>query len=232
MKFHRRVRLLFRLSLIVLCPSVGNLPDPHDCIACCGTHPSSSGQVGLVSIYKCEPNKGMNRVFFDCGRKALERLNADSKMLTDISRRYSCKTADIMSRLDTESENISSLKGRLSSLSSYAAEREKASILEELSASDDSVYTYSSELFSADELLKLGFAVAAEASGKLLILMQPEAKTCILISSGEQKCGKLVKENVQTYNGRGGGRDDNARALFTSEKDMKDFARALTEMVK
>ena len=212
--------------------TVGNLPDPHDCIACCGTHPSSSGQVGLVSIYKCEPNKGMNRVFFDCGRKALERLNADSKMLTDISRRYSCKTADIMSRLDTESENISSLKGRLSSLSSYAAEREKASILEELSASDDSVYTYSSELFSADELLKLGFAVAAEASGKLLILMQPEAKTCILISSGEQKCGKLVKENVQTYNGRGGGRDDNARALFTSEKDMKDFARALTEMVK
>ena len=212
--------------------TVGDLPDPHDCIACCGTHPSSTGQVGLVSIYKCEPNKGMNRVFFDCGRKALERLDTDSKMLTEISKRYSCKTADILSRLDIEAENISKLKGRLSVLASYAAEKEKAYMLADISATDDPVYTYSSVLFSADELLKLGFAAAAETSGKLLILMQPEAKTCILISSGEQKCGKLVKDNAKAYNGRGGGRDDNARALFNSEKDMKDFARALKEMVK
>ena len=70
--------------------TVGDKSDPYDCIACCGTHPSSSGQVGLVAIYKSEPNKGMNRVFFDCGRKALDKLCENSLLLSAASKRYSC----------------------------------------------------------------------------------------------------------------------------------------------
>ena len=217
-----------RVSVVM----VGNLPDPYDCIACCGTHPSSSGQVGLVSIYKCEPNKGMNRVFFDCGRKALERLSSDSRMLSDISRRYSCKTADLPSRLDTEAENISGLKGRLAALASYVSENEKETLLSEISSSDSPVFTYRTDILSTDELLKLGFAVLKETDGKLLIMMQTAQTTCLLFSSGEAKCGRLVKEHAQAYGGRGGGRDDNARALFSNVKDMTDFAEAIREVIK
>ena len=39
--------------------SVGDIADPADCVACCGTHPKTSGQVGLVKIYKVEKNKDM-----------------------------------------------------------------------------------------------------------------------------------------------------------------------------
>lgn len=217
-----------RVSVVM----VGELPDPYDCIACCGTHPSSSGQVGLVTIYKCEPNKGMNRIFFDCGRKALERLGADSRELSAIARRYSCKTADLPARLDSEAENLSSLKGRLASLASYVSENEKAVILGEIRSSDASVYTYSTEILSTDELLKLGFAVSAETDGMLLLFMQTAANTCLLFSSGDAACGKLVKEHAPAYNGRGGGRDDNARAVFSELKDMKNFANALAEMLQ
>lgn len=217
-----------RVSVVM----VGDLPDPYDCIACCGTHPSTSGQVGLVAIYKCDPNKGMNRVFFDCGKRALEHLSADSKELSGIAKRYSCKTADLPSRLDSEAENISSLKGRLAALASYVSEKEKALILEEIAASKAGVYVYSTDILSTDELLKLGFAVSAETNGMLLVFMQTEANTCLLFSSGDARCGNLVKENAAAYHGRGGGRDDNARALFSDLKDMKSFAKALEEMVK
>ena len=217
-----------RVSVVM----VGDLPDPYDCIACCGTHPSTSGQVGLVAIYKCDPNKGMNRVFFDCGKRALEHLSADSKELSGIAKRYSCKTADLPSRLDSEAENISSLKGRLAALASYVSEKEKALILEEIAASKAGVYVYSTDILSTDELLKLGFAVSAETNGMLLVFMQTAANTCLLFSSGDARCGKLVKENAAAYHGRGGGRDDNARALFGDLKDMKSFAKALEEMVK
>ncbi|MBR7088714.1 MAG: alanyl-tRNA editing protein [Mogibacterium sp.] len=212
--------------------TVGDLSDPYDCIACCGTHPSTSGQVGLVALYKCEPNKGMNRVFFDCGRKAMERLAGDFRILSDVARRYSCSPADLESRLDAEAANISSLKGRISAFASYVTEREKASILAEISEDESPAYVYSSDLLSTDELLKLGFAVMNETSGKLLIFMQPESRTCLLFSSGEAKCGKLVKENAKAFGGRGGGRDDNARAVFTELKDMKAFAAAVSEMVQ
>ena len=217
-----------RVSVVM----VGDLPDPYDCIACCGTHPSTSGQVGLVAIYKCDPNKGMNRVFFDCGKRALEHLSADSKELSGIAKRYSCKTADLPSRLDSEAENISSLKGRLVALASYVSEKEKALILEEIAASKAGVYVYSTDILSTDELLKLGFAVSAETNGMLLVFMQTAANTCLLFSSGDARCGNLVKENAAAYHGRGGGRDDNARALFSDLKDMKSFAKALEEMVK
>ena len=134
--------------------TVGDLPDPYDCIACCGTHPSSSGQVGLVALYKCEPNKGMNRIYFDCGSMALSRLSEDSRMLADISRRYSCKTSDLPKRLDREAESISSLKGRLAALASYAAEAESSEMLREIKEQGSAVYTYETDMFSTDELLK------------------------------------------------------------------------------
>ncbi len=212
--------------------TVGDIEDPFDCIACCGTHPSSTGQVGLVSLYKCEPNKGMNRVFFDCGKRAFDKLAGDFSILTGVSKRYSCSPEDLPSRLDSEAESISALKGRVASFASYVSEKEKEDILRQIEADGCRSFTYSTSLLTADELLKLGFAVIKEAEGILLILMQPEAKTCLLLSSGDVKCGQFVKENAKTFNGRGGGRDDNARALFTDVKDMKAFATAAAEVVK
>ena len=209
--------------------TVGGPEDPYDCIACCGTHPARSSEVGLLAVYKCEPNKGMNRIFFDCGIAAWEKLTADSRMLSDISKRYSCSPADLASRLDLEADNISSLKARLAALSAYAKENEKDRILAGIGTPGSRTKTalYTSELFSVDDLLKLGFSVINGTSGLLLLMMHPESCTCLLFSSGEAKCGALVKEHAPEFGGRGGGRDDSARAVFSSLRDMKAFAEAL-----
>lgn len=212
--------------------TVGDPSDPADCIACCGTHPSTSGQVGLLAIYKCEPNKGMNRIFFDCGSKARERLSSDSRLLTEIAKRYSCSTADLMKRLDTEAETISSLKARVAGLSNYVRSIESKRILDEMALAEDKVYTYSSDILSTDELLKLGFSVIGEAEGKVLVLTHPESLTCLLFSSCDVKCGKLIKEHASEFGGRGGGRDDNARAIFKTSADMKAFASAVCKMLQ
>ena len=210
--------------------TVGDAEDPYDCIACCGTHPARSSEVGLLAIYKCEPNKGMNRIFFDCGIAAKEKLSADSRMLSEISKRYSCSPADLESRLDLEAENISSLKARLAALTAYAKEIEKERILSGLDVPGRTARTalYTTELLSVDDLLKLGFSVINETSGLLLIMKHPETKTCLLFSSSEDhRCGEIVKANVSNYNGRGGGKDDNARAVFTALRDMDAFADAV-----
>lgn len=212
--------------------TVGDLSDPYDCIACCGTHPSSSGQVGLVALYKCEPNKGMNRVFFDCGKKAIDRLKGDFSILSEAAKRYSCSPSDLLSRLDREEETASSLRGRVSAFASYVSEKEKEKIINDISESGCASYVYSSDLLSADELLKLGFSVINDVKGLFLIMMQPSSGTCLLLSSGDAKCGVLVKEHAREFGGRGGGRDDNARAIFSDTKDMKAFASRMAEVVK
>lgn len=202
--------------------TVGDPADPYDCIACCGVHPARSSEVGLLAIYKCEPNKGMNRIYFDCGKYALEKLSSDSALLAEAAKKYSCSPADLAARMDLEAEKVSALKAKLAGLTAYVSEAGKARIMSE--AAEVPVYVYASEILGTDDLLKLGFSVINETEGKLLLMMDTASNTCLLFSSGDAKCGDLVKQNAPGFGGRGGGRPDNARAVFGSLKDMKAFA--------
>lgn len=204
--------------------TVGDLNDPYDCIACCGTHPARSSEVGLLAIYKREPNKGMNRIYFDCGKAAFDKLSADSRTLAEAARRYSCSPADLPGRLDAEADSISALKARLAGMTAYIKDVEKEKILGSVQNAGAAGYVYSSEVLSADDLLKLGFSVINEVPGLFLIMRQPESHTCLLLSSSEErKCGAIVKASAKGFNGKGGGRDDNARAIFPSTSDMDAF---------
>ena len=209
--------------------TVGDLSDPYDCIACCGTHPARSSEVGLLAIYKREPNKGMNRIYFDCGKAAFDRLSADSRILAEAARRYSCSPADFIGRLDAEAESVSALKARLAGMTAYIKDAEKEKILQSACDAGASGYVYSSDVLNADDLLKLGFSVINEIPGLFLIMRQPESHTCLLLSSSEKrKCGAIVKANVKDFNGKGGGRDDNARAIFPSNADMDAFIKEIS----
>ena len=209
--------------------TVGDPDDPYDCIACCGTHPARSSEVGLLAIYKREPNKGMNRIYFDCGKAAFEKLSADSRTLAEAARRYSCSPSDLPGRLDAEADSISSLKARLAAMTAYIKDAEKEKILGSAANAGASGYIYSSDTLNADDLLKLGFSVINEVPGLFLIMRQPESHTCLLLSSSEERrCGAIVKEKVKGFNGKGGGRDDNARAIFPTTADMDAFIGEIT----
>ena len=212
--------------------SVGDLSDPYDCIACCGVHPARSSEVGLVSIYKCEPNKGMNRIFFDCGISAFEKLTADSHILRDIATGYSCSASDVPSRMAAEAENVSALKTKLSDMTNYVKEAEKERIINEIKASSASVHSYSSDILAIDDLLKMGFDVIHEIDGLLLFMISPASHTCVLLSSRDDaNCGALVKEHAVGFGGKGGGRPDNARAMFSSAEDMEAFITRIKEII-
>ena len=209
---------------VVSVVSVGDLNDPYDCIACCGVHPARSSEVGLLAIYKCEPNKGMNRIFFDCGANALERLKKEFNILKGIAQDRSCSSADVPARLASDAEAASKLREQLSCMTDYVKSAEKDLIIAEIKKAGTNVHSYSSDILGPDDLLKLGFDIIHEIDGLLLILSNPPSNTCLLLSSREDaKCGQLVKENAPKHDGKGGGRDDNARAMFTSAGDMQAF---------
>ena len=47
-----RKALAIEKDITIVC--VGAVENLSDCVACCGTHPSTTGQVGLIKIYKVE----------------------------------------------------------------------------------------------------------------------------------------------------------------------------------
>ena len=65
-----RKALAIEKDISIVC--VGSIDNPSDCVACCGTHPATAGQVGVIKILKLENYKGMFRIYCEAGRRALE----------------------------------------------------------------------------------------------------------------------------------------------------------------
>ena len=58
---------------------------------------------------------------------------------------------------------------------------------------------------------------------EILIGIITQDNNLILASNGNISCGSLVKNNIKKYNGKGGGRDDNARGKFDDISSLKSF---------
>ena len=64
------------------------IPD-YDYNGCGGTHPTSTGQVGLLKILATEKMKQQIRVHFVCGKRVLDQLAMRKNVLADVARQLS-----------------------------------------------------------------------------------------------------------------------------------------------
>lgn len=210
--------------------TIGDLESPHDCVACCGTHFHRTGEVGLIRIHKFEPNKGMNRIYFECGDRALESMQSDDALLRSVQERFSAGSHDLLQKMDIRDEKEAELRQDCTGLRQYYRDREMARITSLLHRDTPDFYQDSFTLVSPDDLLKLGFAIMEdEAAPALMALVHRPSHTVLLFSDGSRNCGALVKEHVKSLGGRGGGRPDQARALMPNEDAVEKFIESLKE---
>lgn len=208
--------------------TIGDLESPHDCVACCGTHFHRTGEVGLIRIHKFEPNKGMNRIYFECGDRALESMQSDDTLLRSVQERFSAGSHDLLQKMDIRDEKEAELRQDCTGLRQYYRDREMARITSLLHRDTPDFYQDSFTLVSPDDLLKLGFAIMEdEAAPALMALVHRPSHTVLLFSDGSRNCGALVKEHARSLGGRGGGRPDQARALMPNEDAVEKFIESL-----
>lgn len=210
--------------------TIGDLESPHDCVACCGTHFHRTGEGGLIRIHKFEPNKGMNRIYFECGDRALESMQSDDTLLRSVQERFSAGSHDLLQKMDIRDEKEAELRQDCTGLRQYYRDREMARITSLLHRDTPDFYQDSFTLVSPDDLLKLGFAIMEdEAAPALMTLVHRPSHTVLLFSDGSRNCGALVKEHAKSLGGRGGGRPDQARALMPNEDAVEEFIESLKE---
>ncbi|MEG0919054.1 MAG: alanine--tRNA ligase-related protein [Anaerovoracaceae bacterium] len=216
--------------------SIGSIHDPSDCVACCGTHPSSAGQVGLVKIYKVENNKGMFRVYFEAGARALADYDKKHDLLVELGNRYSAGTNDLMKKIKATEDKHKETKAQLNKLRQSVINSrideisEDIEILQEDGASP-SILVYQYDDMNIDSLLNIGRPLSNKIP-KLLIIVSAEDHTVLLFSKGDIDCGKLVKENAPIYQGKGGGNQTSARAMFTSKTNVETFIDLLDKHLR
>lgn len=215
--------------------------EPADCVACCGTHPSTTGQVGLIKIYKVEKYKDMTRIYCDAGRKALTDYQRKHEILTNEANRYSASVEEFPEKLRIQEEKTAAIRNELHHLKKAYIETEKEKLDAVLGDIDQSgsktpVILYPLLHLSMDDAFTMAKSymgnIRASKTHPLLLLYVPAQTSCVLVSDGTVHCGKLVKEYASFYQGKGGGNDVSARAIFTSDEDARLFADLLEKHLK
>lgn len=184
------------------------IPD-YDYNGCGGTHPTSTGQVGLIKIMGTEKMKKNTRVSFVCGNRVLNQLAMRKNVLSDIARQLSVpeESAAIALRkvLDDGKTMEKALEDAKNQLLEYEAKELVAASV------DTGLIAASFENRSVQDLQKLGRAVISQfGEGICLLVAENEDKLQFIAArgSGVEKSMKEISGAIlPLMNGKGGGND-------------------------
>lgn len=224
---------------------VGSEENPSDCVACCGTHPLSSGAVGLLKIYKVEPNKGMFRIYFEAGADALADFEKKHRLAVSLTQKYSATLEDLPEKMAIQEEKNRQVRTELHNLKQILKEEKLKALtafLEQAEknaadpASGDAprvpVLTFSVSALQPDEIIGMLRPLSPKIPGLLLIPLPGQA-TVLLFSDGKTvDCGRLVRETASVYQGKGGGNGIQARAIFPRAEDLPVYMDLLEKHLR
>lgn len=184
-------------------------------VACGGTHPSSTGQIGLVKIVSAAPARGKLRLTFVCGMRAYQdyRANYDAA--------WAAANA-LSTRPEKLAETVLSMQNRLKE-----AEHALNALRREKILSDAHGWVERAEPMENGNLLIMQHVdgdMAALKDAASAIIREPNRIVLLAAGTGE-KCillfarsddvdihmGKLLVDAVKPIGGKGGGRPDFAQ---------------------
>lgn len=227
-----RKKLALENDIAIVC--VGNVDNPADCVACCGTHPRTSGQVGLIKIYKLESYKGMTRIFFESGARAMADYDEKHGILTKLCGKFSAGPEDLLEKMEIQEEKNKTVRNELYELKQVVLNEKTDAAARALASMDRDAKLLVQEFFGlkTDDLLRIGRNFEGRID-KLLAIISPKEHTLLLFSDGKKfDCGKLVKENAPIYNGKGGGNASSARAIFSNREYLDTFIDLLEKHLR
>ncbi|NLK96645.1 alanyl-tRNA editing protein [Defluviitalea saccharophila] len=199
-----------------------------DFCPCCGTHVASTGEVGILKILKTEKSKGMTRIYFQCGRKALQDYGKKHEIISALFEKFSANENTLLEKIEKYMEDVKKTEALVKEL------RQELSICEAQKLVKDArklvVYgnykkkTINDIMFIAKEVFQMGdyIFIGVSLEEKKLFLSH---NTDLLLH-----CGNLLKDVMKNYNARGGGNATQAQASFQTEEELKKCAENLRQI--
>jgi len=210
-----RKALTIEKNISIVC--VGDINNPSDCVACCGTHPSNSGQVGLVKIFKVEKNKNMFRVYCEAGQRAMNDYDSKHQLLTTLSNKYSVSVENLAKKIDAQEKKHQNIKDELHNLRKTIRDFRAS----EISVSSKNFFRYDN--LSINDAIYLGKNIKKPFWAILLT----KEKTLFLFSDGNIDCNALIKRSPF----KGGGNRSMSRATYSNLASIEVFINSLPFLI-
>ena len=186
-----------------------------DYSACGGTHPHSTGAVGLLHIRRIEKRGAETRVEFLCGARALRDYRTKNAILGRIAQSFSVAvdaTEAAIERLrDAETEARKGWEQAQKQLLGFEA----ATLLTEAPlVAQRPLICRAWDDRSADQLRQLAKHLVDQQALVLLGSLGPKAQLVFAGDHPQLDCGALLRQTTAAFAGRGGGSRTNAQGII------------------
>ena len=205
--------------------------DAFDLSACGGTHVSRTGAVGIIAVRKSERVKGLTRVEFVCGARALRRARDDYRFLSEAALQLSTSLENVPSLIQKQSAELRDALQAREKLQERLAE---CRALELLASAPERkgrrIVRVITTPYDLEDPKLLAHAVVRQGNAVALIGMKGEPAGLILAQSpgGSENMNALLRQTIAQVGGKGGGRRDFAQAGGLDEGNLEE-ALALAE---
>jgi alanyl-tRNA synthetase len=204
-----------------------------DLSACGGTHVSGTGGVGLILVRKVERMKGLTRVEFLCGGRAQRQARRDFRVLSEAARLFSAA-------LDTVPELIAKQSQEL-----REGIRGREKLLERLAEYQARELWQGSPVVSGQRIVRQVFPAEESALAKMLahalaklpgavalfgVKGEPTKLFFAQTPGGTSDMGRVLKQTLTKFGGKGGGGRDFAQGGGLEEGRLEEalaYAQAL-----
>lgn len=190
-----------------------------DVCACCGTHVTHTGEIGMVKLLSVEKFRDGIRMEMICGKRVLDYLNRINEQNHQISVKLSAKmdkTAEAVERLFDENYRMKGLVARMQE-EMFQAEAKKWE-----GAGDVLIFK---EGLESDAVRKLADAVMNTCQGRCAVFSKNEDgshKYAIGESGGDLR--QYTKDMNAALNGRGGGKPFFVQgSVQAGKKEIREF---------
>lgn len=172
-----------------------------DLCACCGTHVTHTGEIGMVKLLTVENFHEGVRVTMISGKRVLEYLNRIDEQNRQVSVKLSAKIGETAPAVERLQEENYRLKGQLLHLIQQLCETEAARY-----EGAGSVLLFHEGL-DGDSVRKMADAVMQKCAGCCAVFSKdPDGSYKYAIGEKDGDLRQFTKEMNAALNGRGGGR--------------------------
>lgn len=199
-----------------------------DMCACCGTHLKTTGEVGIIKIIKIERHKGMSRVYFKCGKRALMDYDKKDEILNNLVKVSATEDIKLQDKFMSLNNKLSELNKKLMILRKKSAEKE-AELL--ISNFKDNIIFKEYETLDFEEVQ----LISEEVTKKDICFIGVSDHDIKITAShngySSINLGEIFRNHIKDYNGKGGGDKKKAQGTFNELDDLKNFSDVVIKKV-
>ncbi|MDO5023091.1 MAG: alanine--tRNA ligase-related protein [Eubacteriales bacterium] len=194
-------------------------------VPCGGTHPSTTGQIGLVKVLATTPSKGFMRVNFVAGLRATKLLNGIYASADKASSLLSCKAEEMHIAVEQLIKREEQLKWELSE-----AQKEKAGLLAEILFKDAEIYGKFKIICTETESAPLKELASKIIKNENTIAILKQDKNIVFARS--ENLPLDMAKLLRGTGAKGGGRPDFAQGMSGETFVLEEIKKSILEELK